>query len=176
MNARLKQMMRQKRQAEGRRPREPDYPPVGENANFPPTFAFHRNTEVPQRQWRDLPPAYEYNALEELPTAHQGLAQSLDASNPTDSDFYTEGNKIRPWAHVRVPAYLAISEWESVSRDEFPDYGLKLGALGHVVPQQVGGQNSIDISPLIPEAEFTTYGALNTLVPGEISEDGYLYA
>lgn len=177
MNAELKRMLRNKRQREGRRPSEPELMPGDWGDEIPPGFSYHRNPVVSQRQWRDLPPAYEYNALEELPTAHQSLAQSLDASNPPDSDFYAAGNKIRPWGHIRVPAYLAISEIEAVSQDEFPWNGNKLGAMGHVVPQMVGGQNTIDVSPLIPEAEFTTYGALNTLNPGdEVPEDGYLYA
>lgn len=178
MNAALKGMLRNKRQQEGRRPDEPAYLPGEWAGDIAPGFAYRRKAPHSQRFFRHVPPAFEYNALEEYASAHQGTGQSLDNSNPIDSDFYAEGNKIRPWAHVRVPAYLAIPEWESVSDDTFMGYGGgKLAALGHVVPQMVGGQGTIDVSPLIPEAEFTTYGAMNTLVPGEdIPEDGYLYA
>lgn len=177
MNAALKNMLRNKRQREGRRPGEPAYLPGGWEGDLPPGFAYTVKPEVGQRQFRDLPPAYGYNDLDELPTAQQNIAESLDASNPPDSNFFAAGNKIRPWAHNRVPAYLAISEIESVSLDEFMSHGGgKLEALGHVVPQMVGGQNSIDISPLIPESQYTTYGALTTLAPGEVAEDGYLYA
>lgn len=180
MNIAVKHMFRNRRQREGRRPSEPYYPPADSGGTVDwseeilPGFSYTRPPRVEQRANRTLPPAYGYNDLEELPTAHQSLAQSLDNSNPPDSDFYASGNKIRPWAHVRVPAYLAISEIESVSDDEFKSG--KLAALGHVVPQQVGGQTTIDVSPLIPEAEYTTYGAMNTLQVGEVAEDGYLYA
>lgn len=177
MNADLKNKLRRKRQAEGKRPHDPAFMPGDWAGDVPPAFAYTVPPTVSQRNWRDLPPAYGYNDLDELPTAHEFTGQSLDNSNPIDSDFYAAGNKIRPWAHNRVPAYLAVPEWETVAIDEFPDFGMKLAAMGHVVPQQVGGQQSIDVSPLIPEAEWTTYGAMNTLVPGDdIAEDGYLYA
>ena len=175
MNIALQHMFRKRRQHEGRRPPEPYYPPGSEDwfSDLPPGFAYTVPPTVEQRENRTLPPAYDYTALQELPTAHQNLAESLDASNPPDSNFYAAGQKIRPWAHIRVPAYLAISEIESVADDEFKTG--KLAALGLVVPQQVGGQASIDISPLIPEAQYTTYGALTTLMPGQVAEDGYLY-
>lgn len=174
MNIALKHMLRNKHQKEGVRPAEPVYPPGPENWHHEvlPGFAFTPKDEHEQRQNRTLPPAYDYNAPQELQTSYQ------DAPDPIrQSDFFANGNKIRPWAHVRVPSYLAISEIESVSDDEFL-YG-KISSFGHhIVPQYHGGQNPIDFSPLIPEAEFTTYGAMNELQEGEIhtSEDGYLYA
>jgi hypothetical protein len=176
MNAALKHMLRNKRQREGRRPSEPYYPPNLEGEELPPGFAYETKEAQQQRANFFEPPAYEINELGELPTAHQNMAESLDASNPPDSNNYANGNKIRPWAHVRVPTYLAIAEWEGGADDEFLKG--KLAAEGHKVPQQVGGQTSIDITPLIPEGDYTTYGAINTLDPGEYleQEDGYLYA
>lgn len=176
MNARLKNMFRQRRQREGRRPSEPYYPPNMDVTALPPAFAYEHKDEQEQRANEFVPPAYDIDALEELPTAHQFIGQSLDASNPPDSDLYAAGNKIRPWAHIRVPTYLAISEWEGGADDEFM-VG-KLAAQGMKVPQQIGGQATIDVSPLIPESDYTTYGALNTMVPDynyDAGEDGYLY-
>jgi len=168
-------MLRNKRQREGRRPVEPKYEPALQGADLHPGFAYVTREEEQQRANFLVPPAYDIDALEELPTAHQFMAESLDLSNPPDSNLYAAGNKIRPWAHIRVPTYLAISEWEGGADDEFLTG--KLAAQGMKVPQQIGGQTSIDVSPLIPEAEFTTYGALNTLYDPNITpEDGYLYA
>jgi hypothetical protein len=175
MNLAVKNMFRNRRQREGRRPSEPYYPPNLEGEDIHPGFAYEKKEEHEQRASFFVPPYYEIDALEELPTAHQSTAQSLDASNPPDSDFYDAGNKIRPWAHIRVPTYLAITEWEGGADDEF-SFG-KLAAQGFKIPQQIGGQASIDIYPLIPEADYTTFGAMNTLVPQyEDTEDGYLYA
>lgn len=180
MNSAMKNMLRNRRQAEGRRQPAPVLAPGPEGDlswfdEIPATFAYTPKDEHEQRQFQFMPPAFETNALEQLDTSHQALGQSLDASNPPDSDFYANGNKIRPWAHVRVPAYLAISEIEGVSLDEF-QYG-KLSSDRQAVPQFAGAQLPIDITPLIPEAEFTTFGAMTVLRPGEVAsgEDAYLY-
>lgn len=169
----VRHMFRNRRQKEGVRPSEPVHPPGPENwhNDIIPGFAFTPKEEHEQRQNRTLPPAYDYNAPQELPTAYQ------DAPDPIkQSDFYANGDKIRPWAHVRVPAYLAIPEIEAVSDDEFK-FG-KISSFGHhVVPQYHGEQNPIDFSPLIPEVEYSTYGSMNELIEGEVAEeDGYLYA
>jgi hypothetical protein len=175
MNLAVKNMFRNRRQSEGRRPTEPDYPPNLEGQHVHAGFAYQKKVEHEQRANLLVPPAYEIDALDELPTAHQYTGESLDASLPIDSNFYDAQNKIRPWAHVRVPTYLAISEWEGGADDEFL-FG-KMAAQGIRVPQQVGGQASIDVNPLIPEADYTTFGAMNTLVPQyEDTEDGYIYA
>lgn len=168
-------MLRNKRQREGRRPPEPYYPPNLEGVDIHPGFAYEVKEPHQQRANFFEPPAYEINELGELPTAQQNIAESLDMSNPPDSNNYANGNKIRPWAHVRVPTYLAIAEWEGGADDEFLKG--KLAAQGHAVPQQIGGQTSIDVTPLIPEGDYTTYGAMNTLAPDfSDQEDGYLYA
>lgn len=170
----VKHMFRNKRQAEGKRPSEPMYPPGPENwaHELPPSFAFVSKDEHEQRQNRTLPPAYDYNERQDLDIAYQ------DAPDPIkQSDFYANGNKIRATANVRVPAYLAISEWESIADDDFEFKTGKLAAVGHLVPQYAGEQLPIDVSPLIPEAEYTTYGNLNMLVDTELADqDGYLYA
>jgi hypothetical protein len=173
VNIAIKHMFRNRRQREGVRPSEPYYPPGPEDwrNDIIPGFAYTRPPTVEQRQNRTLPPAYDYNAPQELPTSYQEAPDPLKFS-----DFYPNGNKIRPWAHVRVPAYLAISEWESIADDTFKSG--KLAALGHVVPQFYGLQNPIDFQPLIPESEYTTYGATHAIPEGQVDvpEDGYLYA
>jgi hypothetical protein len=175
MNIALKHMLRNKRQREGRRPTEPKYEPMLQGADMHPGYAYVPREEEQQRANFLVPPAYDIDALEELPTAHQYMAESMDLSNVPDSNLYAAGNKIRPWAHIRVPTYLAIPEWEGGANDEFLTG--KIAAQGIHVPQQIGGQNSIDTSPLIPEAEFTTYGAMNTLAdPYQTPEDAYLFA
>jgi len=179
VNLGLIHMGRLRRQREGRRPQEPVYPPNLAGEELPPSFAFHGRQEQQQRANFFEPPWYDIDALYELPTAHGFLAESLDASNPPDSNKYAEGNKIRPWAHVRVPTYLAISEWEGGANDEFLHGKIAAANPGGHIVQQIGGQNTIDVSPLVPEAEWTTYGALNAL-PSSADmgpvEDGYLYA
>jgi hypothetical protein len=176
MNVAVKNMFRNRRQREGRRPTEPYYPPNLEGADIHPGFAYKHKDEQEQRANFFVPPAYDIDALEELPTAHQFMAESLDASNVPDSNLFAAGNKIRPWAHIRVPTYLAISDWEGGADDEFKTG--KIAAQGMKIPQQIGGQNTIDVSPLIPEAEYTTYGAISTMAPTDQTpvEDGYLYA
>lgn len=200
MNRAVRHMFRNRRQAEGRRPQEPQLPPRqlrnqwepernfwestvpthadDWTADIYPGFSYVANEEHEQRTNLYLPPAFETNALEELATAHQYTAESLDNSDPINSNFYAAGNKIRPWAHNRVAnaGYLAMSEWLGGANDEFMSG--KISALGHVVPQQVGGQTTIDTQPLIPEAEYTTYGAMTALAPTDqfAEEDGYLYA
>lgn len=178
MNLALLHMGRTRRQREGRRQPEPMYPPNLQGEELPPSFAFHGRQEQQQRANFFEPPWYDIDALYELPTAHQATAQSMDASNPPDSDFYAAGNKIRPWAHVRVPTYLAISEWEGGADDEFRVGKLAAQEPGGAILQQIGGQNTIDVSPLVPEAEWTTYGAQTSLPLSEqgATEDGYLYA
>lgn len=177
MNAALQRKGSRRRQIEGARPEEPAVLP-GSGGDFswfgdiPASFAYTKTEEQQQRQNLFMPPAFETNALEMLSTSYQ------DAPDPIrQSDFYAAGNKIRPWAHNRVAnaGYLAIAEIEGVADDEFKTG--KLSSEGyHVVPQYVLSQNPIDFLPLIPEGQYTTYGAQNELAPGMLSEeDGYLY-
>ena len=186
MNTGVKHLLRNKRQREGRRPQQPHYPPGEWGLDLLPGFAytyrgegdpFGHGGEQQQRTNLFFPPAFAPNDLEDETHANQFLAESMDKSNPPDSNLYAEGKKIQPWAKARsgTAGYLAMAEWEQ-TLDEFPWNGRKLEALGINVPQQIGGQHSIDVTPLIPEAEWTTYGAMNTLVPGQVAEDGYLYA
>jgi hypothetical protein len=197
MNIAVKQMSRKRRQIEGMRPPEPYYPPAPQPAQLvdaeyydaypssyegiqdvPLTFAYVKKDEQQQRTNFFVAPAFDENELVELPTSHQDLARSLDLSHFPDSDLFAEGDKIRPWAHIRVPSYLAISEWLGGADDEFRSPPGK-AQFDWVISQYVGQQHPIDVTPLIPETEYTTYGALNALSPGQIEQfpasDGYLF-
>jgi hypothetical protein len=174
MNIAIKHMFRNKYQKEGRNPPQPYYPPgpEGWEEDILPGFAYTGRESHEQRLNRFVPPAYDYNAPQELPTSYQEAPDPLK-----QSDFYANGAKIRPWAHVRVPSYLAIAEIEAVSDDEFKSG--KLSSEGsHYIPQHALTQLPIDITPLIPEADFTTFGATNELNPDyyHSNEDGHLYA
>jgi hypothetical protein len=195
MNRAVRHMFRNRRQREGVRPPEPAFaPPQLRNEWDPerslwetevpahpddwtvdilPGFSYVANEEHEHRNNRYLPPAFETNALEELITSYK---PSSELDPLPFSDFYANGNKIRPWAHNNVAnaGYLAIPEIESVSDDEFR---FDKNAFPMHTPQYVGYQNPIDIQPLIPEQEYQTYGSLTTLSEAYGSpDDAYLFA
>jgi hypothetical protein len=178
MNIAAKQQSRRRRQAQGRKQEQPKSMPGMENLSGAPlTFTYTPKEEHEQRTNIFMPPAYDPNELTELPTSYKPDTEL----NPLSfSDFYAEGMKIRPWAHIRVPSYLAVSEWEGVDDSDFEtSWIVNKGEFAHLVSQYVGQQHPIDVSPLIPESEYTTYGALNTLEPGQVENlpvsDGYLF-
>lgn len=187
MNRAVRGMFRNKRQEQGKLPQQPVYPPEAEHfQDAPLTFAytyrsegdpFATGGEQQQRSNLFMPPAFETNALEELGTSFKPDSE-LDPI--PQSYYYGAGNKIRPWAHNRVAntGYLAIAEWLGGADDEF-HYHVDKFYFPQLVSQQVGKQNPIDVSPLIPEGEYTTYGATHELLPGQIDafpvQDGYLY-
>lgn len=180
MNIAIQQMMRKRRQREGlsplvTQPRMPAGPSYLQDA--PLTFAHVAKDEQQQRTNFFSPPQFDPNELVELPTSYKPDSE-LDPINT--SDEFAEGLKIRPWAHIRVPSYMAVAEWEGVDNSDFDNgWILNKGEFAQLVSQYVGGQHPIDVSPLIPEAEYTTYGATNQLQPGQIAQmptgDGYLF-
>lgn len=177
-NIAVKQQSRKRRQREGRKPIQPMYlPEMDQMGEVPLTFTYSTKEEHEQRTNLFIPPAYDPNELTELQTSYQPPSQ-LDPL--PFADFYAEGDKIRPWAHIRVPTYLAVAEWESPDDSDFEhSWVLNKGEFAQLVSQYVGGQHSIDVTPLIPESEYTTYGALNQLSPGQLESmpatDGYLF-
>lgn len=184
-NIAIKHMFRNRRQREGRRPEPPPMPPVGSDfeAALYPGFAWVGKEEHEQRTNLFMPPAFETNALEELPTSFK---PDTELDPIPQSNFYAANNKIRPWAVVRAgtAGYLAISEIEGVDNSDFENSWIGGGphgkiVVGQLIGQYVGYQNPIDITPLIPEADYTTYGALNQLTPDAYArqdEDAYLFA
>ena len=175
MNAAIERMFRIRCQREGRKQEQPIYPanPPGWEATAHPGFAYQIREEQNQRENYFMPPAFDPNELVELPTSWKPDSE-LDPI--PQSNFFAEGNKIRPWAHVRVPSYIAIPEWETPTDDEFREGKIVMGQL---VAQHTGGQQPIGISPLIPEVEYTTYGTQNMLTEGMVAhiptQDGYLF-
>ena len=177
MNTAVKQQSRKRRQYEGKRQPQPYFPPNLELSEGPLTFAYSTKSEQEQRQNLFMPPAYDPNELVELPTSYK---PDTELDPIPVSDEYAEGLKIRPWAHIRVPTYLAIAQIENVDNSDFENGWYQGKAqFDQLVSQYVGQQHPIDVTPLIPEAEYTTYGALNQLEPGQIAEfpsqDGYLF-
>lgn len=186
-NREVRRMLRNKRQAEGVKQEQPVFPPEAQHiVDMPLSFAytyrgegdpFATGGEQQQRTNLFIPPAFETNALEELGTSFKPDSE-LDPI--PQSYFFAAGNKIRPWAHNRVAnaGYLAMPEWLGGADDEF-HYAVDKFYFPQLVGQQVGKQQPIDIFPLIPESEYTTYGATHELLPGQVAEfpvqDGYLY-
>lgn len=73
------------------------------------------------------------------------------------SDFYAEGNKIKPNPSMRITSHLAIGEKESVMEDTFR-IGKLLGY--HQLPQYAGRQLPWGTRTNIQPPEPTTYGSL----------------
>jgi hypothetical protein len=174
MNVAVKHMMRNRRQEQGKRQPEPMFPPIDVEEfqdALHPAFAWTPKDYHEQRTNLFMPPAFETNELQEYLSSYK---PSSELDPLPFSDFYANGNKIRPWGHRIMPSYLAIAEWEGVADDEFKS---GKGSFMQHVPQYAGYQNPIDITPLIPEPQYTTYGALNQMAGNEYpAEDAYLFS
>jgi hypothetical protein len=78
------------------------------------------------------------------------------------SDFWAEGNKIKPDARMRIISKLAIAYQETIDEQTF-HIGKLIGYLK--VPTHVGGQLPSVIRANIQEAQPVTYGSLYAVSP-----------
>jgi hypothetical protein len=129
-------------------------------------------------EWEQLPRAVAYQTREEnrvqgpsLRTAPDSQFQKLlpenigwqEAPDPIrQSDFWADGNKIKPDARQRVTSHLSIDSFANWENSTF-EIGKLIGYLR--VPMHQGGQLPSVIRANIQEAQPITYGSLYEVSP-----------